>query len=270
VPESIIETEALRQRWRSARAAFHLDDPQSDVFGSGGVARYFPDAAIRLVVLPPDPQRSNLTFDDDFWSWWTGPFRDPATEGEAAWGEKSWPCAEGAVRTDQYTAAGSWKRYIALLRNGGLDLGLGREGAYPMNLPHRPGEETRVFCLTTAVGRIWCALAIYRDFIDRTASRRPWEITVSLIRAKGALLGNFASGWSEPHELFADEFTRQELPGLQYRLEWQEWPERGRSKYFAFALGQWIEECWRGKSRRFIARIGDSEGNFDKMRCAWH
>ena len=70
-------------------------------------------------------------------------------------------------------------------------MGLGRDGAAVTS------DHKRIFRLVGIVGRLWSALDLYREAVERFEINGPWECSVALLGTSGSMLGNFATGWAE-------------------------------------------------------------------------
>lgn len=260
--------ELYRGRWLRAREAMNLADPTSAGFGTGGLARHAPDAYVRFLVLPGDPEGTRFQLDGDFWSWWMEDRPNPF-EGASRteWGRHRIPHTSGGVRADRWTDdRWEWETYVAALRNGGLEFGLGRAGS--TSWQRSPVEdEVRVYFLTTIVGRIWVALTLYTELQQRFSIEGPWEVSVALRGTRNGVLGNVAAGWTEPDRTFPrDELARCPEANLRVRREVASWESGEFLQSLAFELGANIEDAFGFEGRRFLARIEPGAGLFDASR----
>lgn len=83
-----------------------------------------------------------------------------------------------------------------------------------------------MFFLTTIVGRVWVALALFAEVLERLAIQGPWELTLAMRDTNRAVLGNVAAGWEEPERAFPrDELPRCPDPNLLIVREVYEWPD---------------------------------------------
>lgn len=263
----LLELEALRARWRRARATVGLLHPTSDGFGTGGLGRYVRQLRVRMVVLPADPETTAIgDLDRDLWEWWEG--ADP-TALEAPPLPRlagATPTVGAAVRYWSY--AGKpwlWDLFLALHRHGGVDLGLGR-ATYTYGGPE-PQHQREAFRLTTIVGRLWSALAMESAVVNRFAELGPWQVVIGLIDTRGSALGNVATGWEGPERSFPDEVATCPEPNVLIVRELETWPSEEQSlRALAFELGGVIEDAWGSKQRRFLARSGPFQGTLDLDR----
>lgn len=253
--------DVLRARWRRWRESQGLLDPEEHGFGRGGLGRELPELSTRLVVLPANPEAQVTEFDDELWEWWGAEFDDPATGSGTSWGTDTIPRVAAALHGSRWN--GEWSRYLALHRHGGLELGLGRDGGMER-------DERRAFYLIQIVHRCWVALTRFGELVERYSLEGPLEVTLGLANSEGAVLANLAAGWAEPGGGFNRVPTCAE-PNVLIRRELLHW-EAGEEgpKALAFSLGAQIEDAWGVKQRRFIARDGELEGEFDSSRVRWH
>ena len=253
--------DVVRARWRRWRASQRLLEPEDDGFGHGGLGRDLPDLCTRLTVLPPDPEATVTEFDDDLWAWWGTEFDDPVTGGVTSWGSEKAPTVAAALHGSR--SNGEWLRYLALHRHGGLELGLGRDGGMER-------DERRAFFLIQIVHRCWVALARFGELVVRFNLEGPFEVTLALAKTETAVLANFAAGWAEPGGALGRVPTCSE-PNVLARRELPSLAAGGDGpRDLAFTLGGQIEDAWGVPQRRFIARDGELEGQFDSSRVRWH
>src|SRR5581483_1374186 len=168
------EIDLYRRRWREGRRRFRLVDPLSEDFGTGGLARHAPEVHVRFLVLPCDPAAAAVQFDQDFWAWWMQDRPNPF-EGASptSWGREGLPEATAAVRCERWADdRWNWSGYLALHRSGGLEFGLGRLGSARWRRGQEE-DETHVFFLTTIVGRVWVALSLFAEVLERVAFEGP-------------------------------------------------------------------------------------------------
>lgn len=251
--------EIYRSRWSREREKLGLMDIREEAFAKGGFGQYVPNLTVRLVVLGADPEGELINFDNEFWSWWKTDRETPFGTAPDDWGHVT-PTANAAVRHHRHlNKSWIWDSFVALYRHGGLDVGLGRDGAAVM------ADKKCVFRLIRIVGRLWSALDLYREAVQRFEINGPWECSLAILGTSDGLLGNFATGWLQyPHP----EANPRPCsgPNLWRRWELDEWPVQEALRDLAFSAGDWIENSWGMQSRRFIARSGSLEGQFDSAQ----
>jgi hypothetical protein len=264
-PEQI---ERYRNRWRKARERLHLADPLSGDFGTGGLARHAHDVHVRFLILPGDPETAAVELDEQLWDWWMEDRANPF-EGASAtnWGREALPEATAAVRCDRWTDdRWNWDGYLALLRSGGLEFGLGRTGSVRWRR-RAEEDELHVFLLTTVVGRVWVGLSVYGEVLERLSIQGPWEISLALRDSRLAVLGNVAAGWAEPEEtLPREEAPRCPDPNVLIVREALEWPDPEGQRSLAFNIGSNMEDAFGFRRRRFLGRVDPVVGVFDASR----
>lgn len=129
---------------------------------------------------------------------------------------------------------------------------------------HGNEQGTRVFFLTTIVGRVWWSLALYAEIVNRYELLGPWEVNLAFRETEGTVLGNVAAGWAEPAELWPGEPSTCLEPNVLLTSETEAWPsDRDEVQSLAFELGGRIEDAWRVRQRRFLSRIDPDIGTFD-------
>lgn len=245
--------ELQRERWRRVRRRLSLLDPGPEEFATDGLAIPVSQPRMRLLILPGDIDDEFIEFDEEFWKWWREPWVHPATGRPTTWRNQR-PSAASAL-----LGAGpdeGWESYLALYRNGGLELVLGREVTYELS-------EAPVFRLVEIVGRVWGTLDRYREVVRHLEPEGPWEISLALRGTVGSLLGGVAEGWEEPGGLLRGFVCRE--PGLLKTRElWESWPDTEGVRQLGFSFGAWVEDSWGSAYRRFLVAGGERAGQFDK------
>lgn len=181
----MLRLELQRERWRRARESLALLDPRSDDF-CGDTFGLASAPLARLLALPGDPEAEVLDFDPELWAFLEA-LPDPVSEGPARWGSRT----EG-YRAAMWLSQGSLGlcRYLALHRNGAIEMGLGFDAAF-----ERP--PTTWFRLLTLVGRSWAALDAFGRVVTRYSISGPYQITLGVRGAEGASLTELAEGWDQ-------------------------------------------------------------------------
>jgi hypothetical protein len=263
---AIPHLEVLRERWRRYRNSLRLLDPEAEDFFSGGLVRFAPDVAVRLLILPPDPEAATVELDSKLGEWLKddhpNPFGGPPTD----WGRQTKPSAEAAVRFESYTnEQWNWGRFLALHRHGGMECGMGEEVVGRWN-QGEDASEVKVFRLVPIVGRLWCALGLYSEAQEAYGITGPFEVSLAIRGTRGSVLGNLGAGWEEPSDAIA--LTPPTCPEnhVLIRREVEMWPKDEGCHDLAISLGAAIEDAWGVEERRFLARIGDASGSFDTSR----
>lgn len=254
---ALADLELRRARWRRARSPAHLLDAEDSAFAAGGLAHRLDRLAVRMLLLPEDPELTTTPTDEGLLERLAG----AAKEWSAAqrignlWGYGKMATAEGACLFGyESSSAGPWNQYLCLRRDGGLDVGLGGRVYW-----ERDGA--KLFHLTAIVARLWSALDLHAR-LSQASQSVPGEVTLALVDTEGSALGGFAEGWLEPFRGFRDETTRSGESNVLLRIELPLPVEEGPQD-LAFRLGALVDNVWDCAVRRFIARTGDFEGRFD-------
>jgi hypothetical protein len=248
--------EIHRSRWRRERERLGLIDICQQGFANGGLGQYVSNLTVRVVILGADPDYELIDFDSEFWSWWKTDRKTPFGTSPEDWGRVI-PTTSAAVRyRTLLDKSWNWDSYVAVCRHGGLEVGLGHDGAAPV------AEKKLIFRLICNVGRLWSALDRYGEIVQRFKIKGPRECSVALVGMADGVLGNFATGWLQYPDPEANRHSCPE-PNLLRHWELDEWPTQDALRDIAFSAGSWIENSWGMQLRRFIARSGPFEGQFD-------
>lgn len=258
--------ELIRKRWRRARAGLHMENTEHDQFGVGHLPPVAGTTRARLLVLPSDPEGTSVAFTEDLWAWWAEERTDPHTAKPTLFGLDTTATSSAAVRFRSMGREDECYRYVALRRDGGLEMGLGKDAVYTITGGFRPIE---VFRLINIVGRVAAALDLYAEVISRLGVEGPWEVSLALITTKGTLLGDVAAGWAEAGDANHDGRRCRESSVL-LRREVAEWPAGEEALEFAHSIGAEVENAWGSKLRRYLARTGDLTDRFDIDEYRWN
>jgi hypothetical protein len=251
------------QRLRWARWNDHLSLGDRLVESSGRSPSVIDsNVSCRMLVSPSDIDTDLIRFDKDFWNWWEAERRDPVTGAVADWGRVGTPTAEAAIRTPTMPQRDP-DRYLALYRNGALEIGLLRDGTYESR------EGIKIFRMNMILGRYWGGLELYRDVIERYELPGPFQIRVALLGTKDAQLGGFAEGWAEPFDFMSPDFAGCPEEHLLYTSYLDAWPSSDELSGFVISLGGWLDDAWCIKERRCIARVGDHAGELHLKGYYW-
>lgn len=258
--DELVQWDRQRERWSRARRALHLVDIDDAAFATGGIAALVRELSVRLLILPADPEAHRVEFDEDFVTWWMGEFTDPVTGRPMAWGTSYRPSATTAARGDE-SGTDDFYRYIAIRRDGGLDVGLSNEGGWR-------NDKFAEFRLVTIVGRVWSTCHLYLTVMERFCLEGPWEISLALRGTQEAALGGFGEGWLEPRNSFGRSVSICHEPNVLLRRELPHiTPDVAQPT--ALSLGGQIEDAFGSRARRFNAHRGQFAGQFDRSRYGW-
>jgi len=274
--EEVLQLEIHRARWRREREACSLVNPDDKGFAVGRLPLPGTDPLVRLLILPADPEVERLALDDSFWEWFTGGLPDPGTGRTAEWGSRHRPTSRTALRYQSY-GSDECRRYLAVHRSGALEMGLGRDAGYVAEPatemdggPQAVGRGAEnSLCLTTTVGRVWAAAAAYAELLERWPIEGPFQAVLGVRLTQGMVLRDFGTGWLEPGRAFSEDPVVCSELGLLRLLELASWPEQDGIQAFAFDVGSWLKDAFGSRHRRYIAREGPFQDQFDCGRCGW-
>ena len=249
-----------RRRWERARAPLRLLDTGDELFSQGGLASRVRDLALRVLVLPADPEGSPVELDADCRDWWLADREDPFGTTHTPFGSDRRSTSSAVVQFDDDYDRDShrpWRRFMALHHSAALEAGFGHDVAF-----ERDGQ--RYFFLIGIVGRVWAVLARYSEVVERSGCAGPFEVAVALRQTSHALLADFGEGWRDPlRDSFGFGYRCLE-PSVLLRQECETWPQSPEAtRELAFSLGARIEDAWGTKERRYLARTGERSGEFD-------
>lgn len=229
-----VELDTLRARWRRRRDSERLVDPSEPDFGRGRLGSRLPEMAARVLILPPDPERYLVEFDEKTREWWQAESEDPVSRRDAQWGGSKDSTAEALLLVDR--TGDVWSRYLGLGRDGSVEAGLGDVAAAT--------DRFRGYMLTNLVHRLGLAVGRFALVQDRYGLKGPFELVLGLTGTKDAVLADFGEGWAEPGDLHYRPSVNLE-DGVLLRRElgsWEEDPAWQRA--LAYSIGGQVEDSW--------------------------
>ena len=223
-----------------------------------GLARRVQNVSTRLVILPGDPFATDLSFDNEFWGWWT-------SEGPAPFGTQvQWAGTVPSIDAAAKYRDGSkgWTTYLAVHRHGGIEVGNG---------PVRSGPQgRRYFGLVRTVGLIWIGASAQAEAVGRFGLSGPWELTLVLYETEDAHLAGLGVGWEEPDAGALWDLPVCREPHIMIRRELDSFPATENDvRDLTFDIGARIEDAWGIRQRRFLDRTGDMAGQFNPRRWSF-
>jgi len=243
------ELDRARERWRLVRRRLGQSGDAEHRFS--GLARRIENLSARLLILPGDPFATDLSFDEEFWNWWTA--EGPSPFGSHVQWTNTTVTVDAAVK--YRSSSEEWSTYLGLHRHGGVEVGCD---------PSWSGsDERRFFGLRHTVGLVWIGAAAQARF----GLTGPWEMSLILYGTDDAFLAEFGTGWAEPHRPRGWGFRPQQDPHVIIRRELDTFPESENDvRDLAFDVGARVEDAWGVKYRRFLDRDGDMQGKFNPER----
>jgi hypothetical protein len=253
---TVAEHDNQRYRWKNFRESLALSDPEDDEFGSKGLASQVKDRSVRILILPSDPLANNLPFDEEVSKWWSSNFVDPATKRNSSWLFDVVQTSDAIVKRSYRNEQEPWDAYLALKRSGVLETELGTNGIYTYN------QKYRCFRMLDIVGKLWFVISFYSQIIEKFQIDGAYELSLSLIDTKKALLGQVAAGWANPGPGYSINYVPFEK-NILFRMEIDEWPTNDDIKSLAFQFGDWIDNAWGSNQKRYLTYYQGQSRDFD-------
>lgn len=253
----------IRARWRRHLAAEALDTADRADFSQGGLGSRVAEPTARLLVLPSDPDSTDVEFDGQFWEWLDAHMTIQVGNGRVGFGSQVRPTAHAAVMFDESGDAELWRSYTAVHRNGAVDFALGRHGG--TTRPEDPGDGFHRFWLARIVARAWAMLELVRELPNRT-DEVPLLLAVALRDTKGAMLADFGMGCPDPLYLGHDLGGCPD-ENLLWHIQIDEMPgDASATQAVAFSVGDRIENAWGYQQQLYLDHRGDSAGKLNVKR----
>lgn len=244
---NVLDTEAIRRRWTTARNASARN---ALLTGVG-------DRCVDITVLAVDPAASVISeFNDETRQWWRN------QTGEAPFG------AQLPFEIDTSTATHlirarrrgeTWNNVLALGRDGSVVAG----SSVPSYEVGGCDEPQRCFRLRWLVGLTWIVVAAAAASIERFGMDGPFPFYLGLEDTRGAELGDVGDGWREPGRGLHDT-TGCGAETVRIVHELTSWPTAADEiEEFVHRVGGNIEDAFGWGERRFLSRTGDYEASLD-------
>lgn len=254
------DVELRRARWRRGLHLEGLDTVDRDDFALRGLASRLRTPAVRILLLPGDPEAERIAIDDDLWAWVKNFSVVEADGRNVSLGAQEVPSAHAAALVDSHGSYKPWNSYTAIHRSGALECGLGDNAVRERK--DEKGNVVRVFNLITVVVRTWVLLKFASTLHERTPVDGPWQLTIAFNRTAGAFLGNVGEGWAEPLT-WENELPPCTEEHLLWHIELDDLPQGNSARDLVFSVGDRIEDAWGSRQRRYLARAGDLKGRLD-------
>ncbi len=262
---SVTDFELMRARWRRTLETMALDTTRRPDFGRGSLSQRVAANTARVVILPADPEPGAMRFDDDWWNWLEDHKSVEVGGRTLRLGERAHPTAHAAVLAREYGGDHPWNSYLAVHRSGAVELELGDLGAWERE--DRNGNRVRQFNLISIIAYVWGMASVAERLVERTGVGGPFHLTVALVNTGGAVLGNVAEGWAEPHS-FENHVGGCADEHLLWHWELAELPAGDDLRELALSVGDRLEDAWGVRQRRYLAHRGELQGSFDHRRVA--
>lgn len=259
----VSDTELTRARWRRHLDALALDDETRSDFASAGLAGRVNRLVARLILLPSDPDCDRWEFDDAFWKHLEGHKSVSVGDGEIRLGDEVVATAHAGaiIRTHGYGMP--WQRYVAVHRNGALEIGLG-DGRYRQDLGDDSAAAVyvdliKIVAFTWAMGEF-----AHKLRINETAGS--CLLVVALPNMHGAFLAGLGAGYCSPARNNY-EVLKCDVKNLLWHIELDMPEDTSASQQLAFRVGSRIENAWGLRDGCYLDLHGDNEGKLDVYRA---
>ena len=260
-----VDVTEQRDGWRRERERRGLvrDEPE---FGSVGRMALLDQPRLFVSILPSDPLAQPLGFSDEALTGFvlTQRFSGLTANGVAALSNVT-TTADALVRYSDSGSGSPWRAFVGLLRDGGIEVGIGSTVRYELDTSGgRPATTAyRLFVLVHALRAAIESQARLLARLDETgfdtARLHPFEINFALPGAQGAVLGGLADGWEEPQYAFSPSVCLDR--DVLVRLELDEWPQaRDEQDGLIRAAADRICNAFGTNEPLYLARVGNLAG----------
>lgn len=259
--ESLTETELIRARWRRYLRTEALDTAERDDFARHGLANRVRDLAFRLLLLPYDPDQEVLDVEAAS-EHLENHKRMDLGNSTIGFGTKVTPSAYATALIDRQGPNEPWDRFVALYRNGAVELCLGDRGR------QFAGEaSTKSVQLIALASFSWATLELARG-IDADIRYQPCLLTVALPNTTGAILNNLANGYREPDSRY-DDARRCLEDHLLWHIELDRLPAtKDETEALALNIAARIVRAWGVTTAWYLDQDGQFAGKLNVRRAA--
>ena len=261
--KTLAETEMIRARWRRHLAAEALDTAARSDFSPGGLGSRVAEPTAKLLLLPSEPDSTEVEFDGQFWEWIEAHKTIEVGNGRVSFGSQIRPTAHAAAIFDESSDAKLWKNYAAVHRNGAVEMTLGTLGGKTHS--EDPGRSPHRFWLAGIVARAWGMLELFRTLPNRIDDV-PLLLAVALRDTKGAMLADFGMGCPDPQYQLYDRGGCPDDNLLWHIQIDQMSDDAPATQEVAFSVGDRIENAWGCRQKLYLDHTGDLAGKLNVRR----
>lgn len=258
--DSLTDIELVRARWRRHLTTEALDTAQRDDFARRGLATRVQHLVFRALLLPYDPDLERSEF-AEIASGLDSHRNMALGNGNIYLGSRVVLTAHAAALATQSGNGTAWERFVAVHRNGAVELGIGDR------LRELDGEEAPRFVeLVTVVSFTWAMLELARH-VGAASGAQPLLLAVALPDTAGALLANLAVGYREPGTYYN---RMQGCPDdhLLWHIELERPPsDADESNAVALRVASRMTNAWGTSQTLHLDQEGDSEGQLNVRRA---
>lgn len=195
--ESLTETELIRARWRRHLRAAALDATDRNDFAHRGLAAQVEHLALRLLLLPLDPDHERHGTSE------TAAFLQKhhsvdIGNGSIHFGSKVIPTAHSVALVHQNGDDVPWNRFVSIHRAGAIELALGDRHRENVD---QHGNRTKIVRLVTAASFTWATLELARELNEESQHERHL-LAVALPDTNDAHLTNLGAGYVDKVRFF--------------------------------------------------------------------
>ncbi len=260
---SLPDQELRRARWRRVLADQNLDSVARSDFAQGGLANRLDRATFRALLLPEDPEVRAIDFDDEFWGWFEAHTSIEIGRDSYSLGPQTGATAHAAVAFEAWSRNERWRRYAAVHSSGVVELSLGESARWEHRRPEK--EVAAFYNLTTMVAGGWALLELGALVYERFAIEGPSMLVEACSDTSGTHLANFGEGWREPTDRGSHDTSCFDA-ALLWTIELADLGDADTRRAEAFRMGDRLENAWGSKHRRYLARLGEFQGELDVRR----
>lgn len=243
-----------QRTWAAVRAARNLTRGHAQ-FGVSGLMTHLDDPQLLALILPADPLAPLLEFNDGLFTVLPERFTGVTANGVQLLGTTF--VTDSALGRCS-SGGDAWRAYVALRRDGGVEIGIGSTARYPLG--SRDAPRGFAFRLCYIVHAIRVAIESQARVLSLAAGASmggPFELVVALPDTAAALLGSLADGWQDPSMSSWDSpvcITDDVL----VRRQFDEWPMDSDEQLKAItAAGDQVCNAFGTTQRLFAPRDGE-------------
>ncbi len=260
--ESLTETELVRARWRRHLRVEALDTTDRADFARRGLANRVQELAFRLLILPYDPDVERFESEDaathlmDHQNMEIG-------NGTIHFGTKVVPTAHATALVSQSGDDMPWGRYVAIHRNGAIELGLSDRFRVQTS---QCEVVTKLVRLVTNASFTWATLELARR-IGAGAMGQRHLLVVALPDTTGAVLSNLAVGYREP-EGYDKRSQGCPYEDLLWHIELERLPaDSDETSAVALRVASRLTNAWGMTQTLYLDRDSDRNGQLNIRRA---
>jgi hypothetical protein len=258
-----------QDRWLRARAR-RLLDPADPQFGRSGLNGKLDGPGICVLVLPADDLAQPVDFTDELLEMMPAGFTGLTANGVGSLSSVT-STSTALVRFAPGPAAESWRGFVSVERNGGVQCGVGAVSRYLMRLGVSDATGPQVLLLYVVAHLVRVSVQLQTGVIQWATEQSPkisvagpFEVTVAIPDATEMTLGGPNEGWQQPEQSLLP-LTYAEESNILVRTQLASWPiVENENRDLVLRVLDRVSQAFGDRDRRYLSRAVGAYGTMER------